>query len=234
MDTTSFRKSWFFRYTVFTVLTAFIGFVPVRPSFAQVAITMPPPGEMIHVTSHFAPPQMLGLKINLKSPFNFDFIMDQGEMPMSGDIKKEEFNKLIKYFLVSLTMPNHEMWVNLSPYESKRIIPEVFAQTEMGRDLLAQDYLLKQFTASLMYPEEGLGKKFWDKVYKQAQVRFGTTDINVNTFNKVWIVADHADVYQKDDTAFLVGSHQGHARAGLHGHRAEQGNVRQCSRSQRQ
>jgi len=58
-----------------------------------------------------------------------------------------------------------------------------------------------------MYPESGLGKEFWSKVYAQAQTRFGTTEINVNTFNKVWIVADHADVYQKDDTAFLINSH---------------------------
>jgi hypothetical protein len=181
--------------------------VPVQPSFAQVAVVMPPVGQMIHITGHFEPPQMVGLKINLKDPFSFGFIMDQGENPMSDAVKKEEFNKIIKYFLVSLAMPNKDMWVNLSPFESKRIIPEVFGQTEMGRDLLAQDYVLKQFTASLMYPEEGLGKQFWNRVYSEAQARFGTTDINVNTFNKVWIVADHADVYQKGDTAFLVGSH---------------------------
>ena len=168
---------------------------------------MPPAGQMIHITRHFEPPQMVGLKINLKDPFSFNFIMDQGESPMSDADQKEEFNKIIKYFLVSLAMPNKDMWVNLSPYESNRIIPEVFAQTEMGRDLLAQDYILKQFTASLMYPEDGLGKAFWNKVYPQAQARFGTTNINVNTFNKVWIVADNADIYQKGDTAFLVESH---------------------------
>ncbi len=207
MNTTTFRKSPLFRSIAFTVLVAFIGMLPAQPSYAQVAIVMPPPGQMIHVTSHFEPPQMVGLKIDLKDPFSFDFIMDQGERPMSDFDKKEEFNKIIKYFLVSLAMPNKEMWVNLSPYESNRIIPEVFAQTEMGRDLLAQDYILKQFTASLMYPEDGLGKKFWNKVYNQAQARFGTTNISVNTFNKVWIVADKADIYQKGDTAFLVNSH---------------------------
>jgi hypothetical protein len=84
--------------------------------------------------------------------------MDRGENPIPDSERNEEFNRLIKYFLVSLAMPNREMWVNLSPYESRRIIPEVFGQTEMGRDLLAQDYVLKQFTASLIYPESGLGK----------------------------------------------------------------------------
>ena len=196
-----------FRFIAYTVLVAFVGMLPASPSYAQVSIVMPAPGQMIHITSHFEPPQMVGLKVDLKDPFTFNFIMDQGEKAMSTPDQKEEFNKIIKYFLVALAMPNKDMWVNLSPYESTRIIPQVFGQTEMGRDLLAQDYILKQFTASLMYPEDGLGKAFWSKVYGEAQSRFGTTDINVNTFNKVWIVADHADIYQKGDTALLVKSH---------------------------
>jgi Fe-S cluster biosynthesis and repair protein YggX len=45
----------------------------------------------------------------------------------------------------------------------------------MGRDLLAEDYLLKQITSSLIYPEDGLGKKFWDKVYERAWNEYHTT-----------------------------------------------------------
>ena len=66
----------------------------------------------------------------------------------------------------------------------------------MGRDLLAEDYILKQITASLIYPEEQTGKQFWKRVYEEAAKKFGTTDIPVNTFNKVWIVPDHAKVYE--------------------------------------
>jgi hypothetical protein len=93
------------------------------------------------------------------------------------------------------------MWVNLSPYEKDRIVPESFGQTEMGRDLLAQDYILKQITASLIYPEDELGKKFWDRVYAEAKKKFGTTDIPVNTFNKVWIVPAKAVVYENPQSA---------------------------------
>ncbi|MBF0569333.1 MAG: hypothetical protein HQL18_00960, partial [Candidatus Omnitrophica bacterium] len=118
-----------------------------------------------------------------------------------------EYEKLIKYFLASLTIPNSDMWVNLSPHESNRIIPDNFAETEMGRDLLGQDYILKQLTASLIYPEDEVGKKFWQQVYSQAFEKFGTIDIPVDTFNKVWIMADKAKIYQKNDTAFLVKSH---------------------------
>jgi len=73
--------------------------------------------------------------------------------------------------------------------------------------MLAQDYILKQLTASLIYPEKDLGKEFWNKVYTKAQQLYGTTEIPVNTFNKVWIVADKADVFEKTDTAYVVGAH---------------------------
>jgi len=90
--------------------------------------------------------------------------------------------------------------VNLSPGEPDRIIPEAFGQTEMGRDLLAQDYLLKQLTSSLMYPEEELDEEFWDKIYKTAQEQYGTTEIPVSTFNKIWIVPEKAVVYENAET----------------------------------
>jgi hypothetical protein len=77
----------------------------------------------------------------------------------------------------------------------------------MGRDLLAQDYILKQITASLIYPEEGIGKEFWAEVYRRAQDQFGTTDIPVDTFNKVWIMPDVAEVYQKDTSAMVLKAH---------------------------
>ena len=93
-----------------------------------------------------------------------------------------------------------------SPYEKDRIIPQSFGLTEMGRDLLAEDYMLKQITASLIYPEGEIGKKFWKRIYEEAAKKFGTTNIPVNTFNKVWIVPEKAVVYEnaKAGTAYVV------------------------------
>ncbi|MFH0753207.1 MAG: hypothetical protein V2A70_01425 [Candidatus Omnitrophota bacterium] len=115
-------------------------------------------------------------------------------------------SRLIKYFLAALTVPEKDLWVNLSPYEKDRIVPEAFGQTEMGRDLLAQDYILKQITASLMYPEGDVGKKFWAKVYATMQEKYGTTDIPVDTFNKVWIVPEKSTVFENKDAAYVVES----------------------------
>jgi len=84
------------------------------------------------------------------------------------------------------------------------MIPQSFGMTDMGLDLLAQDYVLKQLTASLVYPEEGLGKKFWTRIYEQAQNKFGTTDIPLNNFHKVWIVPSEAAVYEHGNQVFVI------------------------------
>ncbi len=145
--------------------------------------------------------------IHPENALKFDFLVDKGDVRLKENQKREEYNQLIKYFLASLTVPDQDQWVNLSPYEKNRIIADDFGKTEMGRDLLAQDYLLKQITSSLMYPESGLGKNFWDKVYARAYKEYGTTDIPVSTFNKVWIVPDKALIYESGNTAYVVKSH---------------------------
>jgi len=177
---------------------------------------LPKAGQRIHSSQAFAPLVLTGLKIHPDNPFQLDFILDQGdsklslETPLMASHNKDAINlvstKLIKYFLTAVTIPKNELWVNLSPYEKDRIIPESFGRTEMGRDLLAQDYVLKQLTSSLIYPEDRLGKEFWGRVYRQAEEKFHTTDIPINTFNKVWIVPDRATVYEHNNEAYIVES----------------------------
>ncbi len=170
-------------------------------------MNLPVPGVMVKPTVGFNPTLLVGVKVHPDNPFRFDFIVDTGEDKLQGEELKAESTKLIKYFLASLTVPEDELWVNLSPYEKDRIIPEKFGITEMGKDLLAQDYLLKQLTASLIYPEDELGKSFWAKIYQKAYDLYGTTNIPINTFNKVWIIPDNAVVYENKDVAFVVESH---------------------------
>jgi len=169
---------------------------------------LPAPGVMVHLSHEFNPPILKGIKVHPENPFKFDFILDKGDSQLSNDALKDESSKLIKYFLASLTIPEKDLWVNLSPYEKDRIVPEFFGQTEMGRDLLAEDYMLKQITASLIYPEGETGKKFWKRIYEEAEKKFGTTSIPVNTFNKVWIVPEKAVVYEnvKIGAAYVVES----------------------------
>lgn len=179
----------------------------VYPSSAQTLVSMPPPGSLVPLSQAFNPPSLKGIKVYPDNPFRFDFILDPGEERLDADALKEESGRLIRYFLTSLTMPEKDLWVNLSPYEQERIITNEFGQTEMGRDLLEQDYLLKQITASVMYPEGEVGKKFWSKVYQAAFEMFGTTDIPMDTFNKVWITPDKAEVFENEGQSLVIESH---------------------------
>ncbi|MCC6758238.1 MAG: hypothetical protein IT395_01255 [Candidatus Omnitrophica bacterium] len=193
------KKLCFFnRFVASVVLVNFLATTFLPAAYAQ-EIFLPAPGSMVRLSPSFNPPILKGIKVYPDNPFLFDFILDNGKNAATGDT--DEAGKLVKYFLASLTTPENDMWVNLSPYEKDRIVPESFGQTEMGRDLLAQDYMLKQITASLIYPEDELGKKFWDRVYAEAKKKFGTTDIPVNTFNKVWIVPAKAVVYENPQSA---------------------------------
>ncbi|MEI7998600.1 MAG: hypothetical protein WCH62_03740, partial [Candidatus Omnitrophota bacterium] len=208
----------FFQLIVYLVLLTFIGTIAGPMPVRAQEFYLPAPGVRVHLSPEFNPPILKGIKVHMDNPFQFDFILDKGDslsQENGGEGKgvgqeqlKVEATKLIKYFLASMTIPEKDLWVNLSPYEKDRVIPSSFGLTEMGRDLLAEDYMLKQITASLIYPEDEVGKKFWKRIYEEAQAKYHTTNIPVNTFNKVWIVPEKAVVYEnaKEGTAYVVES----------------------------
>jgi broad specificity phosphatase PhoE/ribosomal protein S18 acetylase RimI-like enzyme len=205
MDRTTLKLPAFLRKAVSLCVIVTFCVQTVLPAYAQTVL--PQAGVRVDLSPAFDPAVLRGLKVYTDNPFKFDFIVDAGDSGLGETALKDESTRLIKYFLASLTTPEDDLWVNLSPYEQDRIIPDSFGTTEMGRDLLAQDYILKQITASIIYPENELGKKFWDKVYKQAYEQYGTTDIPVNTFNKVWVVPDKAVVYEHEHTAVVTQTH---------------------------
>ncbi|MBF0387190.1 MAG: hypothetical protein HQL20_04970 [Candidatus Omnitrophica bacterium] len=190
------------------VLAVFILTSVVPPSYAQSLLQLPAVDQMVALSPAFNPAVLKGIKVYPQDPLRLDFILANGEASGNGagHALQGEASRLIKYFLASLTIPEKDLWVNLSPYEKDRIVPEAFGQTEMGRDLLAQDYMLKQITASVIYPEGEVGKVFWSRVYVEAQKRYGTTDIPVDTLNKVWIVPEKATVYETKEAAFVAES----------------------------
>jgi len=210
------KNSILFRlFALFIVFSFALSLIaPIEGAYAQSSaslygsvLNLPAVGSMIRTTDSFVPPFVKGITIYPENPFRFDFIVDSGNSGLKGDELTIESKKLIKYFLASLTIPEEELWVNLSPYEEGRIISTELGMTGMGRDLLVQDYILKQLTASLIYPKDDLGRKFWDKVYKKAYELYGTTDFPMNTFNKVWIIPDKAVVYEHNHTAIVTDSH---------------------------
>lgn len=179
---------------------------PLPKAHADI-LNLPAPGTMVSVSPNFEPALIRGLTVHQDNPFLFDFIVDPGQSKLSRLAIKNQSDRMIKYFFASLTMPDKDVWVNLSPYEKDRMVPEALGKTAMGRDLLAQDYMLKQLTASLIYPQRALGRMFWAKVYAKAKEIYGTTEIPVNTFNKVWIVPQRVGIYEHGQTAFILDGH---------------------------
>lgn len=163
--------------------------------------------KFLHPRESFKPLVIRGLLMDKNDPLKFNFIVDRGQTNLSKEDFNRESIKLVKYFLTSLTVPDEQMWVNLSPYEKDRIVGKDLGKTEMGKDLLSQDYILKQLTGALMSPEEKLGKDFWTRVYKETQSKFNTTELPTNSFNKVWIIPDEAEIYENERGGYIVSSH---------------------------
>ena len=141
--------------------------IPSQRVYADPILGLPQPGTMVNLTPAYMPVMIKGMKVHPENPLLFDFIIDTGNSGLTvGNGRdrslQDESMKLIKYFLAALTIKEDDLWVNLSPYEKNRMVPQELGKTELGRDMLAQDYILKQLTASLIYPEKELGKKFWD------------------------------------------------------------------------
>ena len=204
------RGGLFYRACSVYVLLTFISGMALPPAAAQSIsggfLGLPAPGMMVPPSPGYFPALIKGMTVHPENPLLFDFIVDSGDSGLAGTGLAAESNRLVKYFLSTITVPESDLWVNLSPYEKERIIPDQFGKTEMGRDLLAQDYILKQLTSSLMHPEDPLGGEFWKRVRAKAKQRFGTDEIPINTFNKVWILPEKAVVYEQDHSVFVVQS----------------------------
>jgi len=198
-----------FRLMVFLIILTFsirLILFPINVE-AQAILDLPTVGTIISPSISYTPAIIAGMRIYPENPLLFDFIIDTGDDNLQGEAFRKESQKLINYFFATLTVPDHQMWVNLSPYQKDRIMANKLSGTEMGRDMLVQDYILKQFVASLMYPEEKLGDKFWRRVYAKSKAMFGSIKIPTNTFNKVWIVPKEAVVYVNDTNVFVSESY---------------------------
>ena len=143
------------------VILLFADLGPIPSVYASVGdVILPMPGTMVNLSPAYEPALLKGLTVHKDNPFLFDFILDTGNSQLTGNALRQEGNRLVKYFFACLTIPEKDLWVNLSPYEKDRMVPAALGETAMGKDLLAQDYILKQLTASLIYPE-----KVWVRIF---------------------------------------------------------------------
>jgi hypothetical protein len=181
----NFKSIWFKVVGIFLSLCLVL---PVYPQSSQVAVSHI---DLLSTSEKADLPKLIGIKVYEGNPLKFDFILDEGSSDLSQEVLQSETNKLIRYFLAALTVPEKDLWVNLSPNEQNRIIPQALGQTDMGRDMLSEDYLLKRLAASLTYPETTAGKKYWDEMHSQS-------------LNRVWVVPGSSTIYQDQYRAFIT------------------------------
>ncbi len=202
-----FKQGSFYLKKVAAALSLifFVNSVIPSPAFAQAAMqTILPASTSIGVPAgSYVPVHIKALKVRVNEPLVFDFIIDSGSTGTQGEALKAETQKLAKYFLAAMTIPESDLWVNLSPYESDRIIPNELGVTEMGREMLAQDRLLKQMSSAIVNPDTELGQIFWQKVYAKAREVLGTTELPLDTMQKIWIIPSEARIYEMNNTALL-------------------------------
>lgn len=154
-------------------------------------------GELlVDESEDYTPLLVRGLRVNGLDASEMNFVVDGGNDDPSPIHQRRENDKCLDYFMTSLAVKEDNLWVNLSAYESNRMLPKELEGTIMGRDMLAQDCLLKRFTASLLHPDHRIGRQYWHEVYRKAAELFGTAEVPLDTYQKVWVLPKHTTVYE--------------------------------------
>lgn len=162
----------------------------VEESIAS-SMGLPEPNVILEGSEDYSLPILKGLTLDPDNPLNISFLIDTGN---KKSYSSADFDAIIKYFMAALTIPKEQLWVNLSPYEDDRVLELSLSKTDLGRDMMAQDYMLKQISSSLTRPGTVIGDNYWKSSNLGSQ------------FNKVWIVPDIVKVYEHGKKAVIAES----------------------------
>ncbi len=102
--------------TIFKGMSLFIGVCfliqTIFPSFSfSQELLLPKPTEFVNLSSFYSFPVLKGMKFDPSNPLKIEFIIDSGDQ---REVSKEEATQLIRYFLCGLTIPEEDIWINLS------------------------------------------------------------------------------------------------------------------------
>jgi len=135
---------------------------------------------------------------------NFKIILDKGDLKeIKGSQLQDSANKLFTYFLIGISLPNECFWVNLRPDSQDEIIDNYLAQTDVGRILLEADLQLKKDTAQFTSPQTPEGKEYYDKLTQKAEELFGSSQIDIPTLTRPWIVPGEVIIRETQDSAYV-------------------------------
>lgn len=132
------------------------------------------------------------------------------------DLEEAETLSLL-WFLIGLSLPDDNFWVNLNPWESDRIIDEDVGRTDVGRIMLEADFQMKKDFCKYQNPcESDIGEEYWsllegkrEELVKNCMNMYPgeIEDINNVLFaatTRHWIVPDMITAYGDDDEFYIA------------------------------
>jgi hypothetical protein len=200
-----------FLVVTFGLVCLLADLLTVRTTLAS-QLALPAPGELLSVSDSYSAPLLKGLRLDPEDPLHIEFIVDTAS---EGDVSRGEASRLIRYFLAGLTIPQDDLWVNLSPDEADRVIEEDLGATDLGRDMLAQDYVLKQLASSLTHPDTPTGAEYWRQLgdrewgighsgKEPCPINHAPSPAESSAFSKIWIVPDSSVVHEQGTMALIT------------------------------
>jgi hypothetical protein len=144
----------------------------------------------------YRPPSIIAIYSNPDQPTKFGWTIGHGSEVVPADEAPQMEHRLIEYFSTAVAFKDADFWVNLSPFEPHRILPDGLRNTRLGRDFILQDFELKKYVASLVNPSHPLGRDYWmavsDRGFEASQLLTRT----IRLFQKVWVTPSHISSYQ--------------------------------------
>jgi len=110
----------------------------------------------------------------------------------------------LEFFLIGLSIPNYKFWVNLNKWEPDRIVDKELEKTEVGRILLMADLRMKKDLARFTHPQTGLGKRYWNLMYKKAQELMPGRDVQAIALTRFWIIPGDIQIYKSDNEVYII------------------------------
>jgi len=145
------------------------------------------------------PPLVGGIAFPLNNPMQmgFNLLTDETAPLLSSHEQQGLQKRLGRYLNTFLVLTGDQINVTLNPTDEFCGLPPLLRHTELGRDMLAQDVVLKHYTATQLHPSTPQGKSFW----QQAEAITDNTDGFQACF-RVWIVPDDASVHEKSENDY--------------------------------
>jgi hypothetical protein len=157
----------------------------------------PPPERMLLPSRTFEPAQIQCVIVDPDEPLaRLESLFYTGDAEPAETA--EATAKLMDFFRTGLAVAETDLYVNLAPNESAKLLPPSLTGTRMGVGLLEFDYRLKRLAASLLHPDLETGRQFWAEVTARCREESSKRDepLEVPAFQRVWVVPDQAELYE--------------------------------------